>query len=176
MSPPLPPQSRLLLDALQIRAHVKAQASQIDHLYQASDLVLVGVLKGAVHYISDLLRSLTLDPQMEWVRVETYSAGTTNAGQSRLVFVGDVKLEGRDVLVVDDILDRGHTYRLLSRELMARNPASLRWAFLLEKEGARHRAGFDPDFAGLLVPEVWVVGYGMDLSEKYRNLEGIYAL
>lgn len=149
---------------------------EIDSQYEKSDLVVVGVLKGAVHFVSDLLRQMKLDPPVEWVRVITYQGGTTAAEDSKVFFAGEADLEGKDVLVADDILDRGYTYRALKQVLETYRPASLRWAFLLEKSGARERAGLQPDFVGLQAPDVWVAGYGLDLSERFRNLTDIYSL
>ena len=176
MSTALPPTASLLLGAQEILARVKSLASEIDRRYQGSDFVVLGVLKGAVHFVSDLLRGMTLDPRIEWVRVETYANGDCAGQTPKVVFAGDIDLHGKDLLVVDDILDRGYTYRALYRELLARGPRSLRWAFLLAKEGAADRTGLNPDFLGFKIPEVWVVGYGLDYSERYRNLEGIYSL
>ncbi len=172
----LPPHAHLLFGPDQIQERVKALAGEIDSVYKNLDLVVVGVLKGAVHFVSDLLRGMTLDPCVEWVRVSTYREGTTAVSGSLIHFVGDLELVGKDVLVADDILDSGRTYQTLNPALLERNPARVRWAFLLEKEGACERAGFQPDFVGFHVPEAWVVGYGLDLAEKYRNLAGIYAL
>ena len=176
MQSQLPGSAHLLVSSTQIQESIQTLAREIDAFYQNSDLVVVGVLKGAVHFVSNLLRQMTLDPPVEWVRVVTYRHGTTAMKESQVIFAGDVDLKGKELLVADDILDQGHTYQALKQALERYHPASLKWAFLLEKEGARSRAGCLPDFVGLRVPDVWVVGYGLDLSERFRNLPGIYRL
>jgi len=176
MQSQLPGSAQLLVSSTQIQESVQTLARETDAFYQNSDLVVVGVLKGAVHFVSDLLRQMTLDPPVEWIRVVTYPHGTTAVKDSRVIFTGEVELAGKDLLVADDILDQGHTYQALKQALELHQPASLRWVYLLEKEGARSRAGCLPDFVGLRVPDVWVVGYGLDLSERFRNLPDIYSL
>lgn len=172
----LPPGARVLLSAEVIRERVCALAQEIEAAYEGREFVLLGVLKGSLHFVSDLLRSMKSDPRLEWVRVVTYPKGTTACDKPQFLPAGDLNLEGKDVLVVDDILDRGHTSQAILEGLSSHHPNSIRWAFLLVKGGASDRTAVHPDFTGFEIPDVWVVGYGLDHSERFRNRDKIFAL
>lgn len=172
----LPEGGHELIDREALLARIAALALEIDQAYQGTDFVVVGVLKGAHHFLSDLLLRMTLDPRVEFVRVATYGDGTYPTAATEVTEVGELDLGGRDVLVIEDILDRGGTAGALTRALANHSPKSLRWAFLLVKEGAIVRSGLTPDFVGFTIPDEWVVGYGLDVGEQFRNLEGIYTV
>lgn len=172
----VPDSLRCLIDRALLHERIGELAAQLDRVYAGREVVLVGVLKGAHHFLSELLRRMRLDPRVEFVRVVTYGKETTPAEASRVIEVGPPDLAGKDVLVVEDILDRGGTVKALSASLGKHCPRSLRWVFLLVKEGAIERSGFQPDFVGFTIPDEWVVGYGLDRGEQFRNLEGIYAV
>jgi hypoxanthine phosphoribosyltransferase len=172
----LPLGARALLSAKVIRERVCALAQEIEQAYEGREFVLLGVLKGSLHFVSDLLRSMKCDPRLEWVRVITYPEGTTARDKPSFLPVGDLNLEGKDVLVVDDILDRGHTSKAILEGLSSHHPNSIQWAFLLVKAGAPERTGLRPDFTGFEIPDVWVAGYGLDHSERFRNHDQIFVL
>lgn len=172
----LPVGGHELIDREALHERIAALALEIDQAYKGKDFVVVGVLKGAHHFLSDLLLQMTLDPRVEFVRVATYGDSMNPSGVAKVTEVGQLDLGGRDVLVIEDILDRGGTVKALARALANHPIQSLRWAFLLVKEGAAARSGLDPDFVGFTIPDEWVVGYGLDIGERFRNLEGIYSV
>jgi hypoxanthine phosphoribosyltransferase len=165
-----------LLDYPTIRHKVHLLAAQLDQDYCGKDLVIVGILKGSFHFISDLVREMKLDPSVEWIRVSTYGAATTPSRQSQIQLVGEVDLHNRDVLVVDDILDLGKTMTAIQPVLLAMSPNSLRSAFLLVKDNPQRFQEIIPDYQCFQVPNLWVVGYGLDLKDRYRNLKGIFSI
>lgn len=159
-----------------IRARIAELAAEIEQSGTDGPIVLLGVLKGAVHFLSDLARAMPSDPIIEFIRVRTYTTGTESCPESTVIDLGLSDLADKHVIVVDDILDQGKTVHAIQSTLASIAPASLRWAFLLVKQGARERSGVTPDFVGFEIPDKWVVGYGLDLDERYRNLPGVYVL
>jgi len=165
----------VLITEDEIRSKVRELASQIAADYRDKDLVLVGVLKGAVMFMVDLARALELPLEIDFMAVSSYGASTESSGVVRIIKDLDASIEGRDVLIVEDIVDTGLTLRYLKDNLLAREPASLRVCALLNKMKER-KADVTIDYVGFVLPDRFVVGYGLDYAENYRNLPFIGVL
>jgi hypoxanthine phosphoribosyltransferase len=159
----------------QIAQRVKEIGAQINKDYAGEKLLLVGVLKGACLFLSDLARSIELDCSFDFISVSSYGSGKTSSGEVKLVKDVDTSLQGRNVIVVEDILDTGYTLTYLSKLLQAAQPKSLKIAALLDKPSRRIQP-IQPDYFGFKIPDEFVVGYGMDFAEQYRNLPDICIL
>jgi hypoxanthine phosphoribosyltransferase len=160
-------------DALQRR--VNELGDEISQDYTGRDLLLVGVLKGAVFFMSDLMRRLTIPCEIDFMAISSYGAGTDSSGVVRILKDLDINIEGRDVLVVEDIIDSGLTLSYLMRNLEARRPASLEICALLTKRG-RREIDVPVRYVGFEIPNRFVVGYGLDFAERYRNLSYVGVL
>jgi hypoxanthine phosphoribosyltransferase len=167
---------QLLLSKEQLQDQICQMASEIEALSCSEPIVILGVLKGCLHFLSDLLRVLPFDVRTEYLRVSSYPDKDQPIQFPHVIPVGQLELKGATVLVVDDILDRGGTRQVVEKYLTDQGVKRIYWAFLLVKEGSITRIGFQPDFIGFTIPDQWVVGFGLDYSERYRNLEGIYRL
>jgi hypoxanthine phosphoribosyltransferase len=154
-------------EALQRR--VGELAAELAGVYADRNPVLVGVLKGAVVFIVDLMRAMAIPLQVEFMAVSSYQGGTRSSGAVRILMDLATSVEGRDVLIVEDIVDSGLTLRYLRDYLLAQRPASLRIVALLDKEIERDH-GVPIDYTGFRIPDRFVVGYGLDYAERYRNL------
>jgi hypoxanthine phosphoribosyltransferase len=154
-------------EALQRR--VGELAAELAGVYADRNPVLVGVLKGAVVFIVDLMRAMAIPLQVEFMAVSSYQGGTRSSGAVRILMDLKTSVEGRDVLIVEDIVDSGLTLRYLRDYLLAQRPASLRIVALLDKEVERSD-GVPIDYTGFRIPDRFVVGYGLDYAERYRNL------
>ena len=152
-----------------LQARVLELGEQITADYQGRPPLLVGVLKGAFVFMSDLARAIDLPVEFDFMAVSSYGSATKTSGVVRIVKDLDADLTGRDVLIVEDIVDSGLTLAYLRRNLLARNPATLEVCALLVKEGLQRE---DPDlrYVGFSIPPEFVVGYGLDVEERYRNL------
>ncbi len=139
------------------------------------DLLLVGVLKGAVFFMADLMRHLTVPCEIDFMAISSYGASTDSSGVVRILKDLDINIEGRDVLVVEDIIDSGLTLSYLMRNLEARNPASLEVCALLTKP-ERREMDVDVRYVGFEIPNRFVIGYGLDFAERYRNLPYVAVL
>lgn len=167
--------SRVLLTEAKIAAKVKELAAAVDADYEGEDLLLVGVLKGAMMIMADLSRELKTPVEIDWMAVSSYGSGVTSSGVVRILKDLDISIEGRNVLIVEDVLDSGLTLRWLVRSLQARQPKSLKLLTLLRKpEAVRNEV--DVAYVGFDIPNDFVVGYGMDQGEKLRNLRSIAVL
>ena len=153
----------------QIQDRLREMAAQIDQDYAGKDLLIVGVLKGAVMVMADLARSLTSHVEMDWMAVSSYGSGTQSSGVVRILKDLDADITNRHVLIVDEIIDTGLTLTWLTSNLASRNPASVEIATLLRKPEAQ-RMPVDVKYVGFDIPNEFVVGYGLDYAEKYRNL------
>uniref|UniRef100_A0A7C4GHT8 Hypoxanthine phosphoribosyltransferase n=1 Tax=candidate division WOR-3 bacterium TaxID=2052148 RepID=A0A7C4GHT8_UNCW3 len=158
-----------LLTAEQIGARVREIADRISHDYAGGGLVVVGILKGAWVFLADLVRCLTIPVVVDFIAVSSYGSGTESSGAVNVMLRPSCPLEGQDVLVVDDILDTGLTLGLVLDKLRQSHPRSLRLCVLLDKP-ARRRADVEPDYVGFQIPDRFVVGYGLDCGERFRNL------
>lgn len=162
----------MLLSAEQIRDRVHELAEQIDDFYGEKSVLLVGVLKGAVPFVADLARAMEIPTTMDWMAVSSYGSGTSSSGVVRILKDLDTDVTGRDVLLVEDIIDSGLTLSWLTANLRARGAASLEIVTLLRKPDAA-RVKIDVRWVGFDIPNEFVVGYGLDFDERYRNLDGI---
>ncbi len=160
---------RVLIDEETIQNRVGQLASQInrDYAHLESTLILVGVLKGSFIFLSDLVRKLTIDHVVDFIALSSYDGG--ESGNVRLLMDTRENMEGKHVLIVEDILDSGNTLDYLMRNFRTRAPKSVRTAVLLDKP-ERHILPIDIAYLGFTIPDVWVVGYGLDYNEKYRTL------
>lgn len=166
---------RVLIDADTIAGRVAGLGREIGRDYQGLDLLVVGVLKGAMMFLADLIRHIHLPLTVDYVAVSSYGSGTGTSGAVRILKDLDMVVEGRHVLLVEDIVDSGLTLSYLYGFLQSRAPASLRVCALLDKP-SRRRVPLRPDYCGFEVPDVFVVGYGLDYNEKYRHLPFIAVL
>jgi hypoxanthine phosphoribosyltransferase len=159
----------VLIDTNSIHHRVSELARQIDKDYQdKGDLLVVGVLKGAFIFTADLTRALTKEHVVDFIALSSYQ-GDRTTGNVRLLMDTRQNMEGRNVLIVEDILDSGYTLDYLIRTFKTRNPLSVKTAVLLDKPD-RHVVPVEIDYVGFTIPDVWVVGYGLDYNEKHRTL------
>lgn len=166
---------KILLDENQIKNRVKELGQQITEDYKNKDLLMISVLKGSIVFMADLMRSIDLKTEIDFMVVSSYGASTKSSGVVKIVKDVDIPLVGKDLLIVEDILDSGITLSYLKNLLADRNPASIRIATLLDKP-ARRSAPISPDYSGFEVPDEFIVGYGLDYREHYRNLPCIGVL
>ena len=165
----------VLITEDELKAKIKELAARIRADYEGKDLVLVGVLKGAVMFMVDLARAVQLPLEVDFMAVSSYGASTESSGVVRIIKDLDSSIEGRDILVVEDIVDTGLTLKYIKDNLLTREPASLRICALLNKLKER-KADVEIDYVGFELPDRFVVGYGLDYAENYRNLPFIGVL
>ena len=161
--------ARVLLDEKQIAAKVKELGAKISEDYKDKNLLLVSVLKGSVVFMSDLIRAVTIPMRVDFLSVSSYGSGVKTTGVVKILKDLDHPIEGYDLLIVEDILDSGKTLSYLSEILSTRKPKSMRLVTLLDKPD-RRQVEVKPDYVGFTIPDEFVVGYGLDYDEKYRNL------
>jgi hypoxanthine phosphoribosyltransferase len=159
----------VLISSEQLSQRISELAAQIDADYAERELLLVGVLKGAVMVMADLARAMHLPVEMDWMAISSYGSGTRSSGVVRILKDLDTDISGRHVLVVEDIVDSGLTLSWLLGNLRSRGPASLQVCVLLRKPGAA-RMAVDAAYTGFDIENEFVVGYGLDYAERYRNL------
>jgi hypoxanthine phosphoribosyltransferase len=167
--------TEVLITEAEIQAKIAELARRIEADYAGQDLLLVGVLKGAVMVMADLARELKLPVTMDWMAVSSYGSSTQSSGVVRILKDLDSELEGRTVLIVEDIIDSGLTLSWLLANLRSRGPASVEVCALLRKPDAV-RIELDVRYVGFDIPNDFVIGYGLDYAEKYRNLKDIAVL
>lgn len=166
---------RVLVSEAEMQAKIQELGAQISQDYAGKDLVVVGILKGAALFTSDLFRAITIPAELDFMRISSYGAATKSTGVHRVLLDLDYTLEGRHVLIVEDIVDTGLTIKFLKEYLAQRRPASLKVASLLDKP-TRRTVEVSIDYRGFEVPDFFVVGNGLDFGEKYRNLRDICIL
>lgn len=160
---------RILISEQQIADKLQEMAAQIDRDYRGREILLVGVLKGATMVMADLARLIHTPLEIDWMAVSSYGASTKSSGVVRILKDLDSDLGGRDVLIVEDVIDSGLTLDWLTRNLSSRGAASVEIAALLRKPEAA-KVAVDVKYVGFDIPNDFVVGYGLDYAEKYRNL------
>lgn len=165
----------ILITTEALQARVGELAAQIDADYADRELLLVGVLKGAVMVMADLARAMHLPVEMDWMAVSSYGSGTKSSGVVRILKDLDTDISGRHVLIVEDIIDSGLTLSWLVGNLQSRNPASVAVCTMLRKPSSA-QMDVEVDYTGFDVPDEFVVGYGLDYAERYRNLPFIGTL
>ena len=159
----------VLIDPERLNARIAELGDEVSSDYEGRDLLLIGVLKGAVFFMADLMRRLTVPCEIDFMAISSYAGATESSGVVRILKDLDINIEGRDVLVVEDIIDSGLTLSYLMRNLEAREPASLEICALLTKP-ARREIDVTVRYVGFEIPNRFVVGYGLDFEERYRNL------
>lgn len=158
-----------LLSEEQIRARVAEMGRQISQDYHGQPVLVIGILKGAFVFCADLMRSMTVETQVDFMAVSSYGNATESSGVIRIVKDLDTPVEGRHVLLVEDIVDSGLTLKYLKEYLGHQNPASLKVAVLLDKP-SRRKTEVAVDYTGFAIPDEFIVGYGIDYAEQYRHL------
>jgi hypoxanthine phosphoribosyltransferase len=166
---------RVLISAERIQSRIVELGEKISKDYPAGNLHLICILKGAVFFMTDLARAMTCDVSVDFMGISTYGRGKTSSGEVRVTKDLDISLEGADVLIVEDIVDSGVTLNYLMHVLDQRKPRSIRIAALLDKPERRLRP-VHVSYVGFEIPDEFVVGYGLDYAEKYRNLKDICVL
>ena len=166
---------KLLLSEKEIQQKVRALARKISKDFSGREVLLIWVLKGAFIFMSDLARKMTTPVKMDFVRLASYGSETRSSGKVKITKDLETPLKGKDVLIVEDIIDTGITLKHLFRRFKARSPRSLKVVALLDKP-ARRKVDLRADYVGFQIEDHFVVGYGLDCAEKYRNLRGIYVL
>ena len=169
------PDLRVLFSREQIAGRVRDMAQQITRDFAGQSIIFVGVLKGASVFLSDLAREVRLEATFDFISVASYGNGTRSSGEVRLNKDVDSSMEGKNVILVEDILDTGLTMGFLRKLFLAHNPRSLKVAALLDK-ACRRIEPVAADYVGFTIPDEFVVGYGMDYAERYRNLPDICVL
>ena len=159
----------ILIDQDVLRARVVELGEEVSAAYDGRDLLLIGVLKGAVFFMADLMRHLTVPCEIDFMAISSYGASTDSSGVVRILKDLDINIEGREVLVVEDIIDSGLTLSYLMRNLEAREPASLEVCALMTKP-ERRQVDVPVRYIGFEIPNRFVIGYGLDFAERYRNL------
>ncbi len=166
---------KVLVDEITIRKRVRELGDIINREYARQDLLLVSVLKGSIIFMADLIRAITIPHEIDFMATSSYGAGTSSSGVVRILKDLNTSIEGRNIVLVEDIIDSGHTLSYLVRILQERQPASLRIMTLLDKP-ERREVDIHVDWVGFSIPNEFVVGYGLDFDEVYRNLPFIGVL
>jgi hypoxanthine phosphoribosyltransferase len=166
---------RIIITEEELRARIVELGRDIGRDYANLNPILVGVLQGAFMFMADLIRAIPIDLTTDFIALSSYEAGTTSSGVVRLLSDLSLPIESRHVLIVEDIIDTGHTLAYLKRNLDARRPKSLKVCVLLDKV-ERREADVEIDYIGFTIPNVFVVGYGFDAGGLYRNLPYVTAL
>jgi hypoxanthine phosphoribosyltransferase len=165
----------ILISEEDLQRRVCELAAEISRDYEGKDLLLIGVLKGAVFFLSDLMRQLEVECEVDFMAVASYGSATKSSGVVRILKDLDAVIEGRDVLIVEDIVDSGLTLQYLLRNLAGRDPSSLEVCALLIKP-ERREVELQTRYVGFEIPDQFVIGYGLDHGERYRNLPYVAAL
>lgn len=169
------PNLEVLLSEQQIQARIKEIGADITRDYADRNPLLIGVLKGACFFLSDLLRAIDIRLSIEFIAISSYGSSIRTSGEVRILKDLDVPIEGRDIIVVEDIVDTGLTLSYLLANLKSRGAASVKLVALLDKYERRER-NVQIDYLGFKIPDHFVVGYGLDFAERYRNLPFIAIL
>ena len=166
---------RVLISAEEIQDRIRELGRQIDERYSGKDLLLIAVLKGSIVFVADLMRAISIPHEVDFLATSSYGASSTSSGVVRIMKDLNEPIEGRHALLVEDIIDSGHTLAYLTRLFSTRNPASLEIVTLLDKP-SRREVDIELFWTGFSVPNEFVIGYGLDFNQKYRNLPYIGVL
>ena len=161
--------AKILFSPEEIGEKVRELGERISRDYAGKDLLVVGILKGAAIFMSDLVRAINIPLNIDFMAVSSYGKSTESSGAVRILKDLDTSIEGRNILIVEDIIDTGLTLKYLTENLTARNPESVRICTFLNKP-ERRKVEIEADYNGFTIPDEFVVGYGLDFAEKYRNL------
>ncbi|HOQ73585.1 MAG TPA: hypoxanthine phosphoribosyltransferase [Limnochordia bacterium] len=162
-------QLKVLISAEDIARRVQELGREITAAYQGRSLMIIGILKGAVVFMSDLIRQISVPLEVDFMAISSYGEATETSGVVQLLKDLDRPIEGKHVLIVEDIIDTGLTLSYLYQLLQSRNPATLKTAVLLDKP-ERRRTDFTPDYVGFTIPDKFVIGYGLDYNHMHREL------
>jgi hypoxanthine phosphoribosyltransferase len=165
----------VLVPAEELQRRIRELGVEISRDYADRDLIMIGVLKGAILFLADLMRELTVPCEVDFMAVSSYGSATDSSGVVRILKDLDSSIEGRNVLIVEDIIDSGLTLQYLLRNLRARNPASVEVCALLTKPD-RRRVELPIRYVGFEIPNRYVIGYGLDYAQRYRNLDCVAVL
>jgi len=165
----------IMISEEEIAKRVKEMGKQLTEEYRGKDLLIVGILKGCMLFLSDLVRAIDLPLTMDFMVVSSYGTATKSSGVVRIIKDLEKEIEGKDVLIVEDIVDTGLTLSYLIENLKTRNPKSVKVCSLLDKPD-RRKAQVDIEYVGFTIPDEFVVGYGLDYAEVYRNLPFVCVL
>jgi hypoxanthine phosphoribosyltransferase len=165
----------ILVQPDELQHRIRELGAEISRDYAGSDLLLIGVLKGAVFFLADLMRQIEIPCEVDFMAVSSYGSSTDSSGVVRILKDLDAPLEGRDVLIVEDIVDSGLTLQYLMRTLQTRGPASLEVCALLTKP-ERRKVETPARYVGFEIPDKFAIGYGLDYAERYRNLPYVATL
>lgn len=160
---------RVMIPADRIKERVEQLGAEISADYQGKTVHLIGILKGSIFFMCDLAKNITVPVTMDFMSVSSYGSGTRSSGVVKLIKDLDEPIEGKNVIVVEDIVDSGHTLDYLLPNLLSRHPASLKLCTLLDKPD-RREVDVDVDYQGFQIPDEFVLGYGLDYDQRYRNL------
>ena len=163
---------QVLYSEEQLRQRVKQLAEEITRDFEGEELLTVGILRGAVMFYADLVREIDRPLHMNFMSLSSYGTASSSSGVVRIQYDLEEDISGKNVLVVEDIVDSGLTLQYLTKTLKSRNPKSLKTCCLFDKTD-RRKVEFTADYTGFVVPDVFIVGYGLDYAEKYRNLKYI---
>jgi hypoxanthine phosphoribosyltransferase len=161
--------AEVLISEEKLKARIHEMGHQISEDYQGKDLLLVCILKGGVVFLSDLMRALTIPHAIDFMAISSYGASTESSGVVRILMDLNTNIEGKNVLVVEDIIDTGNTLSYIRRNLITRQPSSLRVCTLLNKP-SRRKIDIPIDYVGFDIANKFVIGYGLDFGERYRNI------
>jgi hypoxanthine phosphoribosyltransferase len=166
---------KILISNEEIASRIKELGAQISEEYRGKDLMLIGVLKGSVLFMADLIREIKIHCTMDFMAVSSYGGGTESTGVVRILKDLDSNIANRNILIVEDIIDTGTTLKYLIENLRSRKPESIKICCLLDKPD-RRKVKLDIDYTGFAIPDAFVIGYGLDYAERYRNLPFIGVL
>jgi len=166
---------RVLYTAEEIAARVAQLADEITTVYNGSNLVVIGILKGCFVFMSDLVREIKLPLEIDFARLASYGDSDSPSGQVKILKDIEIDIEDKSILIVDDIMDTGHTLHVFKEHLIAKGAISVKICTLIDKNW-RRQVHMKPDFTGFYLEKGFVVGYGLDYGEKYRTLPEIYVL
>ena len=164
---------KLLYSRQEIAAQVARLGAEISRDYQGRELLMVGVLKGSFLFFADLVRAVDVPTVVDFVRLASYGSETRSSGIVEMRKDLELPIEGRDVIIVEDIVDSGLTLESLYHRLLLRNPRTLRICTLIDKR-CRREVDIEPDYVGIVMEDGFIIGYGLDFDERYRNLADIY--
>ncbi len=166
---------KVLVSKQDIQKRIAELAKEMDVVYKDANPLFICILKGSVFFTADLLRALTIPCEMEFMAVSSYGSDTTTSGEIKMIKDLSVPIEGRDVIIIEDIIDTGNTLSYLKRLLQQRNPKSVKICTLLDKPD-RRKVNLSADYVGFVIPDEFVIGYGLDYDEKYRAFDEVYIL
>lgn len=167
--------AKILISENDLKTKIKEVAEKITADYNGEEVLFVGILKGCIHFYSDLTREVSLPLTMDFMAISSYGSGTTSSGEVKMLKDLDKSICGKNVIIVEDIIDSGNTLSYLKRLLSSRQPKSIKICTLLDKP-SRRKVDLNPDYCCFTIPDEFVFGYGLDVDQKYRNMKDIYIL